>query len=254
MNKFTVIAVETQPNLERIKEYADRYNMTPEEALERKRIGENYFPIRDQKIVAAGVINFFSKEEKIGIMAAVFAGEEKKILDNLAKRLDKIVKTTGKPFFVTGDGRKYALEILAGRAMSYMIEAKQKDQEVIPELQDMIKIITSPKNGYLKPFDMRDSIDIQAAFGLGHDVIPLPEKLQYTNEDLPELAENVKGILLDMMKNYACYAEVQGEKIKPVIYKLNEKVFKTTEIFKFEDHDETDIEKTLDKEELEIER
>jgi len=252
MNKFTVIAVETQPNLKRIEEYAQRYGMTLEEALQRKRIGEDYFPIRDQQVVSAGVLNFINKEDKISITAAVFVGEEKKVLDAFAERLEKIVKTTGKPFFVTGDGRKYALEILAGRAMSYMIEAKQNDQEITPELQDMIKIITSPKNGYLKPFDTRDSIDIQAALGLGHDVIPLPEKLQYTNEDLPELAENVKGILLDMMKNYACYTEAQGEKIKPVIYKLNEKVFKTTEIFKFDDHDETEIEKTLD--ELEIER
>lgn len=252
MNKFTVIAVETQPNLKRIEEYAQRYGMTLEEALQRKRIGEDYFPIRDQQVVSAGVLNFINKEDKISITAAVFVGEEKKVLDAFAERLKKIVKTTGKPFFVTGDGRKYALEILAGRAMSYMIEAKQNDQEITPELQDMIKIITSPKNGYLKPFDTRDSIDIQAALGLGHDVIPLPEKLQYTNEDLPELAENVKGILLDMMKNYACYIEAQGEKIKPVIYKLNEKVFKTTEIFKFDDHDETEMEKTLD--ELEIER
>jgi len=252
MNKFTVIAVETQPNLKRIEEYAQRYGMTLEEALQRKRIGEDYFPIRDQQVVSAGVLNFINKEDKISITAAVFVGEEKKVLDAFAERLEKIVKTTGKPFFVTGDGRKYALEILAGRAMSYMIEAKQNDQEITPELQDMIKIITSPKNGYLKPFDTRDSIDIQAALGLGHDVIPLPEKLQYTNEDLPELAENVKGILLDMMKNYACYIEAQGEKIKPVIYKLNEKVFKTTEIFKFDDHDETEMEKTLD--ELEIER
>lgn len=252
MNKFTVIAVETQPNLKRIEEYAQRYGMTLEEALQRKRIGEDYFPIRDQQVVSAGVLNFINKEDKISITAAVFVGEEKKVLDAFAERLEKIVKTTGKPFFVTGDGRKYALEILAGRAMSYMIEAKQNDQEITPELQDMIKIITSPKNGYLKPFDTRDSIDIQAVLGLGHDVIPLPEKLQYTNEDLPELAENVKGILLDMMKNYACYIEAQGEKIKPVIYKLNEKVFKTTEIFKFDDHDETEMEKTLD--ELEIER
>ncbi len=254
MNKFTVIAVETQPNLERIKEYAGRYNMTPEEALERKRIGEDYFPIRDQQVVSAGVLNFVNKEDKISIMAAVFVGEEKKVLDALAERLEKIVKATGKPFFVTGDGRKYALEILAGRAMYYMIEAKKESQEIKPELQNMIKIITSPKSGYLKPFDMRDSIDIQAAFGLGHDVIPLPEKLQYTNEDLPGLAENIKSILLDMTKNYACYIEAQGEKIKPIVYKLDEKIFKTTEIFKFEDHDEADIEKTLDKEELEIER
>jgi len=254
MNKFTVIAVETQPNLERMKEYASRYNMTPEEALERKRIGEDYFPIRDQQVVSAGVLNFVNKEDKISIMAAVFVGEEKKVLDAFAERLEKIVKATGKPFFVTGDGRKYALEILAGRAMYYMIEAKKESQEIKPELQNMIKIITSPKSGYLKPFDMRDSIDIQAAFGLGHDVIPLPEKLQYTNEDLPGLAENIKSILLDMTKNYACYIEAQGEKIKPIVYKLDEKIFKTTEIFKFEDHDEADIEKTLDKEELEIER
>lgn len=254
MNKFTVIAVETQPNLERIKEYASRYNMTPEEALERKRIGEDYFPIRDQQVVSAGVLNFVNKEDKISIMAAVFVGEEKKVLDAFAERLEKIVKATGKPFFVTGDGRKYALEILAGRAMYYMIEAKKENQEIKPELQNMIKIITSPKSGYLKPFDMRDSIDIQAAFGLGHDVIPLPEKLQYTNEDLSGLAEDIKSILLDMTKNYACYIEAQGEKIKPIAYKLDEKIFKTTEIFEFEDRDEMDAEKVLDKEELEIER
>lgn len=254
MNKFTVIAVETQPNLKRIEEYANRYGMTLEEALQRKRIGEDYFPIRDQQVVSAGVLNFINKEDKISIIAAVFVGEEKKVLDALAERLEKIIKATGKPFFVTGDGRKYALEILAGRAMYYMIEAKKEDQEITPELQNMIKIITSPKNGYLKPFDTRDSIDIQAAFGLGHDIIPLPEKLQYTNKDLPKLAEDTKRLLLDMTKNYACYIEAQGEKIKPIVYRLDEKIFKTTEIFKFEDHDEADIEKTLDKEELEIER
>lgn len=60
MIKFTVVEVKTQPNRERIEEYAKRYGMTFEEALEKKRIGEDYFPIRDQKIVAVGILNRFS--------------------------------------------------------------------------------------------------------------------------------------------------------------------------------------------------
>lgn len=250
MNKFTVIDVKTQPNIERIKEYAQRYGMTLEEAIERKRIGGDYFPIRDQEIVSVGILNFVhNNEDKASIMATVFTGEEKKVLDATAEKLEKIVKATGKPFFITGDGRKYALELLAGRAMAYMIEAKKEDQEISPELQNMIRIITNPKHGYLKPFDTRDSIDMQAVFGLGNGVIPLPKELQYKNEDLPRLAEETKRILLDMTKNYACYIEAQGEKMKPVIYKLDEKIFKTAEIFEFEEtkaKNEEEMEEKID--------
>ena len=71
--KFTVIEVKTQPNLKRIEEYARRYGMTPEEALEKKRIGDDYFPIRDQQIVSVGLLNLFSdKEDSVSVMAAGF--------------------------------------------------------------------------------------------------------------------------------------------------------------------------------------
>ncbi len=243
MVKFTVIEVKTQPNLKRIEEYAKRYGMTTEEALNKKRIGEDYFPIRDQQVVSVGLLNFVSeKEDSVGIMAAIYTGEEKKVLEETAKKLEKIVKITGKPFFITGDGRKYALELLAGRAMAHMIEAKRKDQEIIPEMKEMIKLLSSTKNGYLKPFDVRDSIDLQAAFGLGTDRTPAPDSLRYENKDLPALAEETKRSVLDMMTNYAAYLESQGEKIKPVVYKLNEKIFKTVEIFKFPE-EEPDTEK-----------
>jgi hypothetical protein len=243
MVKFTVIEVKTQPNLKRIEEYAKRYGMTTEEALSKKRIGEDYFPIRDQQVVSVGLLNFVSeKEDSVGIMAAIYTGEEKKVLEETAKKLEKVVKATGKPFFITGDGRKYALELLAGRAMAHMIEAKRKDQEIIPEMKEMIKLLSSTKNGYLKPFDVRDSIDLQAAFGLGTDRTPAPDSLRYENKDLPALAEETKRSVLDMMTNYAAYLESQGEKIKPVVYKLNEKIFKTVEIFKFPE-EEPDMEK-----------
>lgn len=241
--KFTVIEVKTQPNLKRIEEYARRYGMTPEEALEKKRIGDDYFPIRDQQIVSVGLLNLISdKEDSVSVMAAVYAGEEKKVLEETAKKLEKIVKATGKPFFVTGDGRKYALEILGGRAMAYMIEAKKADQEIIPELKDMIRLITSQKNGYLKPFDFRDSVDLQAMLGLGSDRTPLPDGLKYDNKSLPALAEETKSTVLDMAVNYAAYLEAQGEKIKPVVYKLNEKIFKTVEIFEFPEKKEQEQE------------
>lgn len=79
MAQFTVIEVKTTPNLERIKEYAKKYKMTPKEALEKKRIGDDYFPIRDQKIVSIGMFSvIMDKDDKFGVSAAVFAGEEKK--------------------------------------------------------------------------------------------------------------------------------------------------------------------------------
>lgn len=148
------------------------------------------------------------------------------------------MKTTGKPFFVTGDGRKYALELITGRAMNYLIEAKRKDQEIIPEVMNMLKLLTNPRNGYLKPFDVKDSMDLQAILGLGTDRTPLPDKMKYENEDLPMLANETKDALLDMATNYAAYLEAQGEKIKPIIYKLDEKAFKTVKIFKFKEEQE----------------
>jgi len=48
--------------------------------------------------------------------------------------------------------------------------------------------------------------------------------------------------VLDMAVNYAAYLEAQGEKIKPVVYKLNEKIFKTVEIFEFPEKKEQEIE------------
>lgn len=106
MNKFTAIVVETQPNLKRIEEYANRYGMTLEEALQRKRIGEDYFPIRDQQVVSAGVLNFINKEDKISIMAAVFVGEEKKVLDAFAERLEKNSKSNRKTLLCHGRWEK----------------------------------------------------------------------------------------------------------------------------------------------------
>jgi len=193
MAQFTVIEVKTTPNLERIKEYAKKYKMTPKEALEKKRIGDDYFPIRDQKIVSIGMFSvIMDKDDKFGVSAAVFAGEEKKVIEEAAKKLATIMKTTGKPFFVTGDGRKYALELITGRAMNYLIEAKRKDQEIIPEVMNMLKLLTNPRNGYLKPFDVKDSMDLQAILGLGTDRTPLPDKMKYENEDLPMLATKQK--------------------------------------------------------------
>lgn len=234
MIKFTVVEVKTQPNRERIEEYAKRYGMTFEEALEKKRIGEDYFPIRDQKIVAVGILNMMiDKDEKVAIMAQIYAGEEKRVLEETAKGLSTIVASVGKPFFVTGDGRKYALELLAGRAMSYMVDAKRQEQEPTPELKEMIGLLTNPRNGYLKPFDMKDSIDMQAAFGLGTDKAPLPAGMEYRNEDLKKLVEDIRHSVLDMTTNFVCYLEAQREKIKPVVYKLGERVFKTVKIFEF---------------------
>lgn len=250
MTQFTVIEVKTVPNLERIKEYAMRYEMTPEEALKKKRIGDDYFPIRDQKIVAIGMLSWIvAEKDKVNATAAVFVGEEKKVIEETAKKLEKVVKLAGKPFFVTGDGRKYALELVAGRSMNYLIEARKNDQEIIPELTEMMKLLTNPKNGYLKPFDTRDSMDLQAILGLGTDKMPLPDKLRYDNDDLPLLAKETQNAVLDMAMNYAAYLEAQGEKIKPVIYKLNEKVFKTVEIFNFPEEPEVkdlEIETDLD--------
>lgn len=239
MAQFTVIEVKTTPNLERIKEYAKKYKMTPKEALEKKRIGDDYFPIRDQKIVSIGMFSvIMDKDDKFGVSAAVFAGEEKKVIEEAAKKLATIMKTAGKPFFVTGDGRKYALELITGRAMNYLIEAKRKDQEIIPEVMNMLKLLTNPRNGYLKPFDVKDSMDLQAILGLGTDRTPLPDKMKYENEDLPMLANETKDAVLDMATNYAAYLEAQGEKIKPIIYKLDEKAFKTVKIFKFKEEQE----------------
>jgi len=58
--------------------------------------------------------------------------------------------------------------------------------------------------------------------------------------------------VLDMAVNYAAYLEAQGEKIKPVVYKLNEKIFKTVEIFEFPEKKEQEQEIETDESDIDI--
>jgi len=238
MEAFTAIDVKTIPNIERIKEYADENELSVEEALAKKEMGEGYFPIRDQKIVAIGAFTYFTEGDKGKVNRISLAGDEKKILEETAKYIADIMKITkSMPYFVTADGRKYALEILASRALTHMIEAKKKDEEISPEMAKMLKVLASPKNGYLKPFDTKDSLDLQAYIGLGTDKNALKCQKLYKEKDFEALAFEAAKTVLDIAQNYAALMEIQSGDMKKGVYTLKADGCKS-KIFPIEEKEE----------------